>query len=330
MLECVKNGREFMYVRRRHRMITKRKMNKLFEDMEDVCIRELGGLILYDGQGSFYLKTEDGKKVVGYCTSIEDAYFDKGIPFNKVQIILFDEFIDYDYMKDELEMFRHTIANIVRDEEHQGVRIIMLGNTVSKYCPYFDYFGININRIKQGNIAVVKSERGGTAAFEYTKSRVVELDGKKKSKYFGFDGANSEMILHGEWEYNSCKTERIDDCTWATKRNLIRAYITGIQNTYEMSYTLNKGNPVAFVRCPNTQRGVVSKNIKYNISFDNSIKLVTFDGKVIPTYNKISPFMDSQIVGELDLIKKCVECGRVLFENEKVGTEFMTAFKGVA
>lgn len=318
-----------MYVRRKHTMITKRKMRKLFEDMEDLCVKKLGSRIVYSGQGEFYIDKDGDRIIVGYCTAIEDAYIDKGIPFNKVKIVLFDEFIDYNYLTDELPMFRHTIANIVRDEERQGVKIIMLGNTVSKHCPYFDYFGFNVNRIKQGEIAVIRANAGGTAALEYTRTKVGDLkDGKKKSKYFGFDGAGSDMILHGEWEYNECNTHDIDGIGWNSKRKRINAYVTGLENVYELSYT--KGNnPVAFVRMLNTQNGKVSVDIKYNLSFDNSVILVNKEGRVIPRYKHLSDFMNYQICDDIKHIKKCIDCGRIVYQNEQVGTEFTKAFNEI-
>lgn len=319
-----------MYVRRRHRMITRRKMKKLFEDINNETIKILGNPIVYNGAGEFYYINENGNKVVvGYCTAIEDAYIDKGIPYNNVEYVLFDEFIDYEYMKDEIAMFRHTIANIVRDEERQGVKIIMLGNTVSKHCPYFDYFGFNINKIRQGEIAVIKASGGGTVAIEYTKTRISSIDGtKKKSRYFGFDGVGNDMILHGSWEYNDCNTKEIDSISWKCQRTRINAYITGLSNVYEMSYYKSK-NPIAFIRSINTQNGLVSRDIKYNLSFDNSLSLHNINGVIIPKYRKISRFIDDKTVGEMELIKECIRCGRVVYENEKVGTEFSLAFNGI-
>ena len=304
-------------------------MKKLFEDMEDLCLQKLGSLITYNGQGEFQIVVDGEKKTVGYCTSIEDAYEDKGIPFNQVKVILFDEFLDYSYMEDEIAMFKHTIANIVRDEEKQGVIVIMLGNTVSKYCPYFDYFGFNINKIKQGEIAVIRAKNGGTAALEYTKTKVPDFEnGKKKSKYFGFDGANSDMILHGAWEYNDCNTHDVDGISWNAKRKVIKAYITALENVYEMSYTTGQ-NPVAFVRDINTQKGMVRVDTKYNFSFDNSLSLVNKNGKVIPKYKKINDFIEPLIIEEMNHIKKCMDCGRIVFVNEQVGTEFTVAFNKI-
>lgn len=329
IIDEIADGRQFMYVRRKHKMITKRKMKKLFEDIDNYCIERLGSKIEYTGQGEFYIIRDGEKIVVGYCTSIEEAYDDKGIPYNNVSVILFDEFLDYAYFKDEIEMFRHTIANVVRDEEHQNVKVIMLGNTVNKYCPYFDFFGLNVNKMRQGDIAVIRAKNGGEAVFEYTKTRVTSDDkvAKKKSRYFGFDGVGSDMILYGEWEYNDCNTKSVDGISWNNKRKRINAYITGLTNVYEMSY-IGGTNPIAFIRKINTQKGVVSQAIKYNLCFDNSIDLITAKGNIIPKYSRSSKFINGAILHELEIINECVNCGRCVFENEQICTEFKTAFNG--
>lgn len=329
IIEEILNGRQFMYVRRKHRMITKRKMKKLFEDMVDYCVEKLGSAIFYSGQGEFYILRENEKIVVGYCTSIEEAYEDKGIPYNNVSVILFDEFLDYSYFQNEIEMFRHTIANVVRDEERQNVKVIMLGNTVNKYCPYFDFFGINVNKMRQGDIAVVRAKNGGEAVFEYTKTRVSADDKamKKHSRYFGFDGVGSDMILYGEWEYNDCNTKSVDGFTWNSRRRRINAYITGLTNVYEMSY-IGGTNPIAFIRKINTQNGIVSPSIKYNLCFDNSIELLTHKGAIIPKYTHKSCYINGTILHELELIENCIKCGRTVYQNEQTCTEFKTAFDG--
>ena len=112
------------------------------------------------------------------------------------------------------------------------------------------------------------------------------------------------------------------------KRKRINAYITGLENVYEMSYTQGK-NPIAFVRQPNTQNGKVSKEIRYNLSFDNSLVLVQHDGKVVPKYRKLSIYVDEKIRTELDIIFECLNCGRIVYQNEQVCTEFEKAFLGI-
>lgn len=327
MVECAVEGRQFMYVRRRHSMITYRKMLKLFDDMEDYCVEKLGSVVNYNIRGEFYITdTEGNQTVIGYTTSIEDAYDDKGIPFNKVKLVVFDEFIDYTYMEDEIALFIHTIANIVRDEERQEVEIIMLGNTIRKHCPYFEYFGINVNKLRKGDVAVITGPNGGTAVVEYTRTRSSSGDKVKKSKYFGFGGGESDMVLHGAWEYKACNTTGLDGVTWSAHRTRVHAYVSALEAVYEMSFYLGGYSPILFVRTINTQNGVVSKYCRVHLTYDNSLSLVTHAGVILPTFRHVNKYVDKNVTSELKMAYECLAGGRVVFQNEQIGTEFTKIF----
>lgn len=327
LLDCVAEGRTFMYVRRTHKMIVRRKMDKLFSDMQDVCLNKLSSKVTYMN-GAFVIN-EDTKPIeIGYCTSLEDAYDDKGIPFNTVKYVLFDEFIDYWYLNNEIELFLHTMANIVRDEELQDVKIIMLGNTISMDCPYFEFFGINVRKIKRGQPQLYVNPKGGILVVEHTKTRILLEDGNvKKSKYFGFGDTESEMILSGEWETKSCETKSIDGIAWNSPRHRVSAYITAQGKCFEMSYTNGK-YPVLFVRTPNIQMGLCSSAIRFNFSADNSIELHTKED-VIPKFNKLSAMNGAGINAEINLAAECVRVGRVVYDEALTGTVFPKALEQI-
>lgn len=327
ILQCINEGRSFMYVRRTHKMITRRKASKLFDDMQDYCVDNYGGKVIFNyANHSFELAVDDeNPTTIGYVTSIEDAFEDKGIPFNSVKYILFDEFIDYWYMHSEIELFLHTLANVIRDEERQGVKVIMLGNTIDQTCPYFDYFGINPRKIKQGHQYYFVNPKGGRIAVEYTKTRV-SCDAKEQgSPYFGFGSVESDMILSGTWEAQSCETKSIDELRWSSKRRLIPLYITGQGHCFELSYT-NTKFPALFIRCPNIQNCVVSKSIKFNLAFDG-MKLFTANGDIVPSFKSKSKWLGEGVLTELDIVNECLLAGRCVFENEYVGTVFQKMWK---
>lgn len=310
-------------------MVVKNKMEDLFAEFSGKCQEIFGDYFHYDGE--FYILSGGERRIVGYKTCIEDAYIDKGNTFGMHSriVVIFDEFISKAYMENEIQYFQQTIKNIVRNEKVQNVTIFMLGNTVSKYCPYFDFFGIDISEIKQGQIGVLRDQNGGTVAVEYCANRVDEIGKKKTSEYFGFNNPTSRMILHGEWEYNDCNTDPLDGIKWSDKRTLIKCYVTGLKNVYEMSIHEGK-NPVAFIRTVNTQNGIVNKQIKYNLSFDNSVELCYADYGIVPKYRKISEeFMDEDVVSYIKIIKECIKCGRVVFQSIEIGTEFQLAFEGI-
>ena len=311
-------------------MVVHSKMRDLWAEHSKWCEDNLGSVILYDGSGQFFIEA-DGRKTVGYKSCVEDAYIDKGQTFGmkKKITVLFDEFLDTSYMEEEIKYFQQMIGNIVRNEATQEVEIFMLGNTVSKHCPYFDFFGIDITKVRQGAIATIRCTEGGTVAFEYCKSKVQDLDKKKTSEYFGFDNPTSKMILHGLWEYDDCNTKEIDGISWKDNRRLCRAYVTALKNVYEISIYETK-DPIVFVRTVNTQQGIVNKRIKYNLSFDNSIQLSYSNDIIVPKYRKISPqFMDEDIVEDFKIIEECIRCGRAIFQTIEIGTEFKTAFDGI-
>lgn len=327
ILNCINEGRTFMYVRRTHKMITRRKAGKLFDDMQDYCVQHFGGKISYSNSSLSYELTidEQNPTTVGYVTSIEDAFDDKGIPYNSVKYILFDEFIDYWYLQQEIELFLHTLANIIRDEDRQGVKIIMLGNTIDQTCPYFDYFGINPRKIKQGQQYYFVNPKGGRIAVEYTKTRVSDVVDDKGSAYFGFGSIESDMILSGTWEAQNCETKAIDDLSWSANRKLIPIYITAQGHCFEMSYT-NTKFPALFVRCPNIQNCIVGKSIKFNLAFDG-MKLYTSNGDIVPSFKCKSKWLGEGVLTELDIVNECLFSGRTVFENEYVGTVFQKVWK---
>lgn len=318
------NGDKFVYMRRMHRHITRKKMKKVFQDINEYAYEKLNSFISYDTENDFTITDENGKKqTVGACVSIEDAIDLKGIPYNEIKTIFFDEFLDLNYMEDEIERFLNIISTIVR--ERNDVEIFLCGNTISKYCPYFELFGVDPRKLKQGEIAYFTHKKGVTFALEYCKSKVQELGKEKTHKYLGFDDNKTvDMILYGDWEYKETNIKNIDGIGWNSNRTLIPTYITSLGNVYEMSLTHEK-DKILFVRKINTQNGFVKTNIKYNLSFDNSIVLNSKNGSV-PIYTKVSKlFMGENLYNQLQIAKECLRVNRVVYDTFETGTEFLIA-----
>ena len=329
MIETVSKGYEFVYVRRCHRMITRRKVEKLFNDMSDYIFDKLGDYLYYDGQGTFYLGNDDKRKVAGYVTSIEDTYKDKGYPSNNVRLYYLDEFMDRTYFDEEIAMYLNSIANYLRTPEQRAeAEVILTANTILKSCPYFDYYGIDISKMEQGDIAIIHGSEGGKAAAEYCKKKVRSFTEAVKDEIFGFGGGASAMILHGDWEYKDCNIDSIDGIGWNSRRRRIPTYLTGFMSVYEMSFTISNKDPIVFVRKVNTQNGLVSQHIKYNLSFDNKSVLINKNG-IVPRYRKVSKYMDKNVVEEMDLVKECLRVGRIVYDTYETGTEFEVAINEV-
>ena len=70
-------------------------------------------------------------------------------------------------MEQELVLFQHIMSTISRYREN--LKVIMLGNTISRFCPYFELFNIDHKRIKHGETGIIKHKRGVTIVVHRTK-----------------------------------------------------------------------------------------------------------------------------------------------------------------
>lgn len=329
LIDDIRNGFNFVYMRRLHQHIVRKNMVKLFGDVQHIIEKEFGSQIYYDSQKGFYLNIGGEEKVVGFVVNVQDGLLSKGIPIVNIRTILFDEFIDYSYMPEEIPKFLHLVSSICRPP-NRDVRIIMLGNTISRNCPYFKLFGIDTRKIKQGEIYYIKHNLGVTATVQHTPTKVEDLISKKKTdKYIGFDDNESvNMIMFGEWEYQHCQTKQIDGIGWNCMRHFIPIYFTALNNIYEFTINTDIKMPILFIRKINIQYGKCKTKVKYNLSSDNSVVLINNNG-IVPSISKINELVDEGTLKKWHLALLCLECDRVIFDTIETGSEFRGHFKEV-
>lgn len=203
VLEIYKKDRKrFCYIRRWDEDIKSYRAEQLFTPLQPVIEKLFGkGYTVVHYRHKYYLVNEAGEKLdcIGYALSLSSASHTKSVAYVDVKTIFFDEFIQMSgerALRDEKDKFENTISTIIR--EKQDVVIYLLANTVSKFSPYFIYYGFDINKIKQGDITVneipTDDDKGILrVALEYCEYN--EDIGKKVSKY-----TTSKMIKTGQWE----------------------------------------------------------------------------------------------------------------------------------
>lgn len=330
IIRTIKEGKKFVYLRRLHQHIVRKSMLKVFDDIQGKFEKNFGSKIYFDSQIGFYLKIEGEIQIVGYVTSLQDTMLVKSIPYTDVALIMFDEFIDYSYMDNEISMFLHCISTICRPP-NENVKIFMLGNTISKVmCPYFKLFGFDPAKVKQGEIYYVRHNLGVTAAIQKTATKVDDIITKKKTnEYIGFDDNESvNMIMFGEWEYQHCITKYIDGIGWNCMRHFIPIYFTAYNCVYEFTINTDIQIPILFIRKVNIQLGKCGTKVKYNLSFDNSVTLVNKFG-IVPTINKINRLIDKTTLSKWELALLCMECGRVIYDTIETGSEFQSMLQRI-
>ena len=161
---------------------------------------------IYTRSRMFYLAAwdDEGKEIrdsqpIGYGFALTQMEHDKGGTYPpNITTGIFDEFITRSiYVPDEFILFSNVVSTIIRDD---GRCIFwMLGNTVSKYCPYFREMGLkHIREMEQGSTSLYKDGSGRALTCVHYADGLP--DGKETDRYFAFDNPKLQMITAGDFE----------------------------------------------------------------------------------------------------------------------------------
>lgn len=204
--EYKKNGTRFIYLRR-YQIETKPSyvegyfrdapIRQIFDEWEFVtCYR--GGVYLArmndDG------KTERGD-LIGYTAWLSGESHFKSQNFNDVSDVIFEEFITSDgYIYDEVRKLESFISTVAR---RRSIRVFLIGNTISRLCPYFSEWGLTfIPKMEQGTVRVCEHhtdqvDESGNPVVVRIAVYFCENSGNNSKMFFG---ATSKMITTGAWQ----------------------------------------------------------------------------------------------------------------------------------
>lgn len=152
----------------------------------------------------YFAKQEDERLVsdnTPFCFgfSLAQMEHDKSTSYPRITTVVFDEFLSrIGYLPNEFVLFMNVLSTIIRQRD--DVKIYMLGNTVNKYCPYFQEMGLkHVEEMEAGTIDIYQyGESKLRVACEYTANHNIE--GRKSDVYFAFDNPSLQMITGGAWE----------------------------------------------------------------------------------------------------------------------------------
>lgn len=227
----ITSGEQFAYVRRWGEDIRKKQLSQLFAaHAENGRIAKLtknawGGMDYTGNKFRLTKSDEDGKLTIdddicGYAFDLNSMEHYKSISFPRITTIIFDEFLSRNgYLPNEFILFTNVISTIVR--QRNNVKIIMLGNTVNRSCPYFSEMGLShIKEQDPGTIDVYHYGDSGLEVITEYCSPTSKRGGKKSDVYFAFDNPELQMITKGAWEiaiypHKPCKfVPRDIDCVF--------------------------------------------------------------------------------------------------------------------
>lgn len=175
----------------------------------------------------------------------------------------------------------------------------MLGNTVNKYCPYFDEMGLNnIEQMEQGNIDVYSFGNDLKIAVEYC----CETKSKKSNKYFAFNNPRLNMITKGKWEL--AIYPHLPQGYKIKPNSIIFSFVIAFNNKLVGCDVVNQNDDIfLFIRPKTTE--IKSGDLVYTMDYT-------------PYMNTRKTFLNP--IDKLDnKIKSFFTCNRVFYQSNDIG-----------
>lgn len=205
------NGKQTAYIRRYREDFKGKRGDSMFKALiEDGVIENATDgewtTVRYYSDRWYFARPggSDGRLVTAaepfaFGFSLAQMEHDKSTSYPNITMVIFDEFISrIGYLPNEFVIFMNVLSTIIR--QRNDVKIYMLGNTVNKFCPYFQEMGLgHVEKMEPGTIDVYKyGDSQLKVAVERTKDH--NLEGRKSEVYFAFDNPSLQMITGGAWE----------------------------------------------------------------------------------------------------------------------------------
>lgn len=197
---------EIGYLRRWRDEIKNRDVALYFDDMNIYKITNGEYTSVTCKQSDiFFCNIVDGKtiigKKIGSAFALTGSTHYKSLAFPRIRNIIFEEFItNTGYLPNEVSTLIDIVSTIARRDY---VRVFMIGNTISRLCPYFDEWQLtNVKRQKQGSIDIYNQS---TSQYDEDNNPIVvkiavEYCANESSNTKMFFGKNAKMVTSGVWE----------------------------------------------------------------------------------------------------------------------------------
>lgn len=220
-------GERFFYIRRMVTEINQNKATLYFDDMpvNKLTDGEWDGIYAYQGLFYFWRLDENGKKersedYIGAYDALFNWQKIKSVSWVNFTYIIFEEFIAADYyLDDEPTKLQRVATAVFRD--HKGITL-MLGNTISRTCPYFLEWCPKVIKQQQGTIELyhMHDEVGEDITIEIA----CEYTGHIKGSGVMFFGQASKAIMAGEWDVKNSPKLPKDKVDYEKVYELVIAY----------------------------------------------------------------------------------------------------------
>lgn len=205
----LKTGRRFILMRRWKEEIRTELIEQYYSDVDVTaltqgrynCItmfKKQLFLSFYDVQSG---KTTRGDRI-GYVVALSTEQNYAGASYLDVDDITFEEFMSRsEYLPNEPDKLMNFISTV--DRGRNKVRVWLVGNTISRVCPYISEWGLHrlVSSQKQGTIETVELPTGtyDDNGAEITVKLAVEYCKDTGGSQFAI-GKHKDMINKGAWQ----------------------------------------------------------------------------------------------------------------------------------
>ena len=188
-------NKEFAYIRRFDLECKDSVVEPYFSDMPISSITDgmYSMISVYRKRIYFANMDDDGKVVrgvcIGHCFALASAEHYKSLMYPRIFNILMEEIVSQNnqYVFHESFAFQQLVSTILRDRKGM---VYMIGNTLSRMCPYYSEWGLNAENLEQGECNIIHHDNVVIKVFR-TRSRNYD-----SGMFFGLPGKN---ITKGEY-----------------------------------------------------------------------------------------------------------------------------------
>jgi len=206
--EYLATGHRFVYLRRWKEEISTDKVEQYFADV-DVnkltdgrynCITVYRKQLFLSNYNFEDGKTKRGEKI-GYVMALSTEQNYSGCSYLDVYTIIFEEFMSRgEYIANESNKLMFLYSTI--DRKRRTTKLWLLGNTISRVCPYLQDWGLYniVSKQKQGTIETTKIFAGldDTGEEIWIKIAIEYCASTGVSSYV--IGSAKDMINKGDWQ----------------------------------------------------------------------------------------------------------------------------------
>lgn len=250
---------------------------------------------------------ETDKTPFAYRFALTDMEHDKSTSYPNITTVIFDEFIASGtyktYLPDEFVLFCNVLSTIIRQRD--GIRVFLIGNTISQQCPYFAEMGLtNIKKMARGTIDVYSYGQSDLrVAVEFS-----DFPGKRKSSdvYFAFDNPKLSMIT-GSGEVWQLGMYPHAPCKWRPADVAMSYFVLFDGEMLQCDVVALPSGPFIFVHRKTGPIKKPDRDLIYSVDYDprpnwrrNLLKpVLPVEQKIIALHRADKVFYQDNVVGEL-------------------------------